>query len=69
MQLKKQAVSCKKKKDLYESFLKKGITSQKLESFIKEKFDHTVITPGTEFMDRLSKALKCYIISRTNDHP
>jgi 5'-3' exonuclease len=47
-----------KKKDLYEKFLKKGINSKNLEKFIEAKFDHTVITPGTEFMDRLTKALK-----------
>lgn len=46
-----------KKRELYEKFLKKGISSGNLEKFIQEKFDHTVITPGTEFMDRLSKAL------------
>jgi 5'-3' exonuclease len=46
-----------KKKALYDSFIKKGISSTNLEKFIQEKFDHTVITPGTEFMDRLSKVL------------
>jgi len=49
-----------KKKDLYDKFLKKGINSKNLEKFIEAKFDHTVITPGTEFMDRLTKALKVF---------
>lgn len=42
--------------------MKKGINSKNLEKFIEAKFDHTVITPGTEFMDRLTKALKVNII-------
>jgi 5'-3' exoribonuclease 2 len=51
-----------KKRSLYEAFVKKGITSKNLEKFIKEKFDHTVITPGTEFMDRLSNILKVNLL-------
>ena len=50
-----------KKKELYNKFLQKGVNSKNLEKFIEAKFDHTVITPGTEFMDRLSKALKVKI--------
>ena len=50
-----------KKKELYNNFLQKGVNSKNLEKYIEAKFDHTVITPGTEFMDRLSKALKVKI--------
>jgi len=32
----------------------------------KEKFDSNCITPGTEFMDRLAKALRFYISERLN---
>ncbi|XP_058087535.1 5'-3' exoribonuclease 3-like [Magnolia sinica] len=34
-----------------------------------EVSDSSVITPGTEFMDRLSKVLKCYIRLRLNNDP
>jgi len=34
-----------------------------------EVSDSTVITPGTEFMEKLSKNLRGYIESRLDSHP
>lgn len=33
------------------------------------EWDSNVITPGTEFMFRLSKAIEFYILERTQTHP
>ncbi|XP_058087776.1 5'-3' exoribonuclease 3-like isoform X2 [Magnolia sinica] len=46
--------------------IKENVVLPKISS---EVSDPTVITPGTEFMDRLSKALKCYICSRLKTDP
>jgi 5'-3' exonuclease len=34
-----------------------------------EVSDSNIITPGTEFMYKLSEALRIYVISRINDDP
>jgi 5'-3' exoribonuclease 2 len=35
----------------------------------KKVFDHNVITPGTEFMDRLAQRLRHYVHQRLSKHP
>lgn len=48
-----------KKRLLREIWRKKGIeTSENIENYIENSFDSNVITPGTEFMSRLSKSLQ-----------
>ena len=49
----------------------KGLPTEFLDSKNKErfKFDSNFITPGTEFLDECSKALKQYIKSRINKDP
>lgn len=47
--------------------LQEGSATEKADEKSEFKFDPNVITPGTEFMLRLSNALKSYIVQRTNN--
>ena len=45
------------KKKLRDEWKKKGISNPDIDHYINDFFDSNVITPGTEFMDTLSKIL------------
>ena len=52
-----------KKLVLRDIWRKKGIAaSENIEEFVQNSFDSNVITPGTEFMSRLSKSLHVIFI-------
>mmetsp|Transcript_31295 Transcript_31295/g.28465 ORF Transcript_31295/g.28465 Transcript_31295/m.28465 type:complete len:126 (-) Transcript_31295:2480-2857(-) len=42
---------------------------EEIDKHLESKFDSNTITPGTEFMDRLSKAIKFFITERINTNP
>ena len=54
-----------REKLLIEEWTKKGLIVPQ----IKKGFDSNIITPGTEFMQLLSKALKEFIVSRIQNDP
>ena len=48
-----------KKENLRKEWQEKGMdVPEEIDKHLESKFDSNTITPGTEFMDRLSKAIK-----------